>query len=103
MYKVKKGDKVIVTRGKDKGKTGEVLKTVNKVNGRMVVVKGVNVVKKNQKPNPTIGVTGGIIQFEKPIDISNVMLIDEKSNKPSRAMFEFDKSGKKVRKLVKSK
>ncbi len=90
----------MVMRGKDAGKAGEVLQVafpkegVNK-NVR-VVVKGVNIVKKNQKPNPTFNVPGGIIEFEKAIDISNVMVVD--GTKPTRVGYKVDeKTNKKVR------
>src|SRR6185369_17206977 len=103
MNKIKKGDIVQIMRGKDAGKKGEVMSVVAKRlhNGVVVckaVVKGVNIVKKSQKPNPTLGITGGIIEFEKPIDLSNVMYFDEKAGKPSRVGFKVDeKTGKKVR------
>ena len=79
--KLKKGDKVIVLAGKDKGKTGTVSK-VNPKDGK-IVVEGVNIVKRHQRPtqeNPD----GGIITFEGAIHISNVMLLDPKSNEPTR-------------------
>ncbi|MCA9387296.1 50S ribosomal protein L24 [Candidatus Dojkabacteria bacterium] len=98
--KIKKGDKVKVMRGKDAGKTGEVIKVINPKVGInksvKVVVKDVNIVKKNQKPNPTFNIPGGIIEFEKPIDVSNVMLVE--GSKVTRAGLQIDeKTGKKVR------
>ena len=98
--KIKKGDKVKVMRGRDSGKTGEVLQIVfpkkEKNKSVKVVVKGINIVKKNQKPNPTLNIPGGIIEFEKPIDISNIMIIE--SNKPTRIGYKIDKEkNKKVR------
>jgi large subunit ribosomal protein L24 len=105
MQKIKKADKVIVMRGRDAGKIGEVLKVVTPVRATdalRVVVRGVNIVKKSQKPNPTAGIQGGIIEVEKPITISNVMLVDPKDGKtPTRVKFEI-KDGKKVRVAVKS-
>jgi len=108
MAKIKKGDKVKVMRGKDAGKEGEVLAIVEKLNKRKkpvtrVVVRGVNIVKKHQKPNPTLNVPGGIIEFEKAIDISNIMLVDPKSGEPTRVGYQVDeKTGKKVRIAKKS-
>lgn len=108
MRKIKTGDTIQVMRGKDAGKKGEVLKVVVKKNklGKEVtrlVVKGVNIVKRAQKPNPQAGIQGGIIQVEKPIDISNVMYFDEKAGKPTRIGFRIDeKTGKKQRYSKKS-
>jgi large subunit ribosomal protein L24 len=105
MNKIIKGDKVQVMRGKDAGKQGEVdAVIVDKDTKKVkVLIKGVNIVKKAQKPNPTLGIEGGIVQMEKPIDASNVMVIDPKSNKPSRVGFKIDeKTGKKTRIFKKS-
>ncbi len=107
MNKLRTGDKVKVMRGKDAGKEGEVLKVINKLEGKKqsvkVVVAGVNVVKRHQKPNPTLGITGGITEIEKPIDISNVMVLDPKTNEPTRIGIKVDaKTGKKVRFAKKS-
>jgi large subunit ribosomal protein L24 len=96
MNKIKKGDQVKVITGKDKGKTGEVLALVKKEDQQYVVIKQVNVVKKHQKPNPNLGITGGIIDIEKPIHVSNVMLVDNKSGQPTRVGFKVEKD-KKVR------
>src|SRR5262245_13440652 len=102
MTKIKKGDTVQVMRGKDAGKKGEVLKVSmtllnNGTKVTMVTVKGVNVVKRSQKPNPTLGITGGIIEFEKPINSSNVMYFDEKAGKVSRVGFKAEANGKRIR------
>ncbi len=108
MRKIKKGDTVQIMRGKDAGKKGEVLTVLDKENkrGKMVpkiVVKGINIVKKSQKPNPQLGIQGGIVEIEKPIDASNVMYFDEKAGKPSRVGFKTDeKTGKKIRYSKKS-
>jgi len=108
MRKIKTGDNVIVMRGKDAGKTGEVLKVVKKVNGKRalqtkVVIKGVNLVTRHQKPNPTFNIPGGILKIEKPVDISNVMLVDAKTSKPTRITIQVDaKTGKKSRVYKKS-
>ncbi|MFP4272355.1 MAG: 50S ribosomal protein L24 [Halothiobacillaceae bacterium] len=95
MRKIKQGDDVIVTVGKDKGRRGTVLRVVDE--GRRVVVEGVNMVKKHQKPNPMLGRTGGIIELEKPVDISNVMLFNPASQKGDRVGFKALEDGRKVR------
>ena len=98
MLKIKKGDNVKVVRGKDSGKEGEVLQVLLKEDSVKVIVKGINIVKRSQKPNPQLGIPGGVSEIEKGIDISNVMLIDKKSGKPTRVSFKLDeKTGKKVR------
>ena len=81
----KTGDKVIVIAGKDKGNTGRISKILKKEN--KVIVEGVNLVKKHLKPNAN-NQDGGIIPIEAPIDASNVMFIDEKTNKRSRKRVE---------------
>lgn len=90
---VKKGDTVIVISGNYKGKQGTVLKVNTKDN--CVVVEGVNVVSRHTRPSQA-NPDGGIIKKEAPIDASNVMLVDPKTNKPTRIHFE-EKDGKKVR------
>lgn len=82
--KIKKGDQVIVITGRDKGKTGEVLKSMPKDN--KVLVQGINLVKKHQKP--TQENAGGIQTKEAPIHVSNVALIDPKSGKATRVGFK---------------
>ncbi len=99
MQKIKVNDEVLVIAGKNKGKTGKVIK-VDKKNGR-VAVENINLVKKNLKPtkeNPN----GGISEKESMIDISNVSLISPKTKKNSRVSFQV-KDNKKVRVLVKCK
>ena len=91
--KIKKGDNVIVIAGKDKGKTGEVLSVFPASN--RALVQGVNVVKRHTKPSQAA--TGGIIEQEKSIHLSNVAFIDPKSSKPSRIGFKFLEDGRKVR------
>lgn len=90
---IKKNDKVKVIAGKDKGKEG----TVEKVfpSKERVIVKGVNIVKKHQKPTNT-NPNGGIVEVEAPIHVSNVMLIDPSNNEPTRVGFKIE-DGKKVR------
>lgn len=91
--KVKKGDRVIVLAGRDKGKQGEVSKVMPK-EGR-VVVSGVNIVTRHQKPSQMD--PGGIKRFEAPIDVSNVSLIDPKDGKATRVGFKTDEHGRKIR------
>lgn len=95
---VKKGDTVVVTTGKDKGKKGKVLAAMPKA--ERVIVEGVNVVKKHTKPNPRMQ-TGGIFEKEAPIHVSNVMVWDEKAKAGSRVRHTVN-NGKKVRVTVKS-
>lgn len=90
--KLKTGDKVVVIAGANKGKEGKIISVL----GDKVVVEGVNVRKKHLKPKYNGG-NGEIREVEAPIHISNVMLIDPKTKKPSRIKFEFDKDGKKIR------
>ena len=82
--KIKKGDTVVVMRGKEKGKTGEVIRVLREKN--RVVVKDVNLVKKHVKEIPNVR-EGGIYEFEAPIHISNVMLVCPKCGKPTRVGF----------------
>lgn len=91
--KIKKGDTVIVTSGKDKGKKGEVLKTIPSKS--RVIVQGVNVVKKHERP--TQFSAGGIKEKELSVHISNVAIADPKTGKPTRVGYNTLKSGKKVR------
>ena len=94
MQKIKKGDDVIVRTGKDKGKSGRVTKVLK---DNMVLVEGVNQVKKAQKPNPNAGITGGIITKDMPINISNIGLYNPTTKKTDRIGFKFLEDGKKVR------
>jgi large subunit ribosomal protein L24 len=82
--KIKKGDRVVVIAGRDKGKTGEVLRALPSAN--RVVVQGINLVKKNQKPSQAG--PGGIQTIELPIHASNVALIDPKTSKPTRVGYK---------------
>ena len=90
--KIKKGDQVIGITGRDKGKTGEVVKAMPKEN--KVVVQGINLVKRHTKPSQESA--GGIISKESPIHVSNVALIDPKSGKATRVGFKVE-NGQKVR------
>ena len=93
MQKIKKGDKVVVLAGKDKGRTGEVLKVMPKDD--KAIVRGINIVRRHQKQ--TQAQEGGIISKEAPIHLSNVALADPKDGKPTRVGFQVQKDGKKVR------
>jgi large subunit ribosomal protein L24 len=97
--RVKKGDLVVVIAGKDKKKTGKV-KRVLPAEDR-VIVEGIHLVKKHQRPtrqNPS----GGIVEMEAPIHVSNVQLLDGKTNRPTRLRSGVNKDGKKVRVAVKT-
>ena len=94
MQRIKKGDEVIVIAGKDKGRRGTVLNVVE--NGR-VLVEGINVAKKHQKPNPNAGVQGGIIDMEMPLQASNVALFNPTTQKADRIGIKTLEDGRKVR------
>jgi len=94
MNRIKKGDDVIVTAGKDKGKQGSVIRVLP--DGRLIV-SDVNMAKKHTKPNPNQGQPGGIIEKEMPIDPSNVMLYNPQTEKGDRVGFKFLEDGRKVR------
>jgi large subunit ribosomal protein L24 len=94
MQRIKQGDEVIVRTGKDKGKSGRVSKVLK---DNKVLVEGINQVKKNQKPNPNAGVSGGIIVKDMPINISNIGLYNPVTKKADRVGFKFLEDGKKVR------
>lgn len=91
--KLKKGDKVVVLAGRDKGKTGEILKMMPKEN--RAIVQGVNVVRRHQRQTPSQD--GGIISKEAPIHLSNLALADPDSGKPTRVGFKTLEDGRKVR------
>jgi len=94
MRRIKKGDDVIVTTGKDKGRRGTVLNVDE--NGR-VLVENINMVKKHIKPNPNAGVAGGIVEKEMPMSGSNVMLFNPATEKGGRVGFKVLEDGRKVR------
>jgi large subunit ribosomal protein L24 len=94
MSKIHKGDQVIINTGKDKGKRGIVTLVLDT---DQVVVEGINVAKKHAKPNPMKGVTGGIINKEMPIHISNVALFNAATQKADRVGYKTLKDGSKVR------
>jgi len=85
MSKIKRDDEVIVIAGKDKGKRGKVLKILE--NDRLLV-SGVQIIKKHQKPNPQLGVAGGIVEKESSIHVSNVALFNSATNKADRVGFK---------------
>lgn len=97
--KFKRGDKIIVIAGKDKGKHGEIIKVITAKN--KVIASGINIVKKHVKPNKNMP-GGGIISKEMPIDISNLSHIDPKTGLPTRVGFKFLEDGRKVRYAKKS-
>ena len=92
--KIKRDDEVVVLAGKDKGKQGKVLKVLTDKD--RVSVEGVNVVKKHQKPNPALGESGGIVEQEAAIHISNVAILNPETGKADRVGFRIE-DGKKVR------
>ncbi len=94
MEKIRKGDEVIVITGRDKGKRGTVLRRVDETH---VLVEGINLVKKHQRPNPMKGVVGGIVDKAMPIDQSNVMLFNSATGKGDRVGVKTLEDGKKVR------
>jgi large subunit ribosomal protein L24 len=96
--KIKKGDKVVVLSGKDKGRTGEVVKAMPK-EGK-VIVSGVNVHARHRKPSQ-LNPQGGIERKEAPLHVSKVAVADPKTGKPTRVRFE-ERDGKKVRVAAKS-
>jgi large subunit ribosomal protein L24 len=91
--KIRRDDEVVVLAGRDKGKTGKVLKVL--VAQDRLIVEGVNVVKKHQKPNPQLNVAGGIVEKEASIHVSNVAIAN-REGKADRVGFRFE-DGKKVR------
>ncbi|WP_435627398.1 50S ribosomal protein L24 [Candidatus Ferrigenium straubiae] len=93
MRKIKKNDDVIVIAGKDKGNRGNVLRVL----GEYLLVSGINKVKKHEKPNPVKGSTGGIVQKELPIHISNVAIYNAAASKGDRVGIKTLEDGRKVR------
>ncbi len=94
MQRIRKGDEIVVTTGRDKGKRGTVLR---RVGDDHLVVEGVNRVKKHQRPNPMKGQTGGIVDKDMPIHISNVALVNPATQKADRIGFKLLADGRKVR------
>lgn len=96
MNKIKKGDEIVVITGKDKGRRGKVSQVLAT---NQLLVEGVNVAKKHQRGNPNSGVAGGIVEKEMPIDVSNVLVWNQKANKGDRVGFRFEGEGEKRRKV----
>ncbi len=93
MNRIRKGDRIVVTAGKDKGKQGEIVRVL----GDKVVVSNVNIIKRHTKPNPQAGQPGGVIEREAPIHISNVMLFNPASGKGERISIKVLEDGRKLR------
>ncbi len=93
MLKIKKNDEVVIIAGRDRGRRGEVLKVLD--NGK-VLVAGINLVKKHQRPNPNIGQQGGIVEQEAPMQASNVAIWNDETGKADRVGFRIE-DGKKER------
>jgi len=94
MQRIRKGDDVIVIAGRDKGKRGTVLRRVDRDH---VIVEGVNRVKKHQRPNPMKGATGGIVDKDMPLHISNVALFNPQTKKADRVGVKAMPDGRRVR------
>ena len=94
MKKIRRDDEVIVIAGKDKGKRGKVL-TV-RADGKLIV-SGINMIKKHQKPNPMLGTPGGIVEKEAAIQASNVAILNSETDKADRVGFAISEDGKKQR------
>ena len=94
MQHIRKGDEVIVVAGSDKGKRGTVLR---RVDDEYIVVEGVKRVKKHQRPNPMKGVTGGIVDKDMPVHVSNVALFNPATQKADQVGFRTLEDGRKVR------
>ena len=94
MKKLKKNDEVIVIAGRDKGKRGKINRVMP--DGRLIV-SGVQMIKKHQKPNPNLGVAGGIVEKEAPIQASNVAIYNAATSKADRVGFKVLEDGNKIR------
>ena len=92
--KIRRDDEVVVLAGKDKGKQGKVLKVL--IADNRLIVEGVNLVKKHTKPNPQLGIAGGIVEKEASIHVSNVAIVNPATGKADRVGFRIE-DGKKVR------
>jgi large subunit ribosomal protein L24 len=99
MNKLRKGDEVIVITGKDKGRRGTVLRIVD---DERVLVEGINIAKKHTKPNPNMGVEGGILDREMPLAISNVLVFNPKTKKGERVGIRVSDDGKTKERVFKS-
>ncbi len=95
MRKIRKGDEVVVLTGKDKGQRGTVARVIPEKD--RVIVDGINMVKKHTKPNPNLGIAGGIIEKEMPMHVSNVAIYNHATEKADRVGFKTLEDGNKVR------
>ena len=95
MNKIRKGDEVVVISGRDKGRRGRVLR-VSTSDGK-VLVENVNVAKKTVRPNPSTGEAGGIVEQERMLDVSNVLLFNSETGKGDRVGFRIGEDGRKIR------
>jgi len=87
MRKIKRDDEVVILAGKDKGKRGKVQKVLD---NDKLLISGINMIKKHTKPNPQMGVAGGIVEMEAPIQVSNVAIFNPNTNKADRIGFKVD-------------
>ncbi len=87
MGKIKRDDEVIILAGKDKGKRGKVQKVLD---NNKLLISGINMIKKHTKPNPQMGVAGGIVEREAPIQVSNVAIFNSSTNKADRVGYKID-------------
>ncbi len=87
MRKIKRDDEVVILAGKDKGKRGKVQKVLD---NNKLLVSGVNMMKKHTKPNPQMGVAGGIVESEAPIQVSNVAIFNPNTSKADRVGFKLE-------------
>jgi large subunit ribosomal protein L24 len=94
MKRIRQGDEVVIITGKDKGRRGNVVRIYD---DDRVLVEGINIARKHQKPNPNAGVPGGIIEKEMPLDISNVMIYNPSADKGDRVGIRYLADGRKVR------
>ena len=92
---MKKNDQVVVISGRDKGKRGRVIEVLTK-KGR-IMVEGIGMIKQHVRPNRQQGIAGGIVEREAPIDISNVMVLEPGTRKPTRVGYQILQDGRKVR------
>ena len=95
VWKIHKDDNVMILVGKDKGKIGKVVKILR--SKKQVIVEKANMVKKHTKPNPYNNQTGGLVEKEMPLDVSNVQLVCSACSKPTRVGYKFTDDNKKVR------
>ena len=94
MNKIRKGDSVIITTGKDKGKQGIISQVLNNYR---VVVEGLNMVKNHTRPNPAKGDQGGVVSKEMPLNVSNISIFNSATKKADKVAIKTLKDGKKIR------